>query len=681
MPLSPSGVEALAGPFAAVQSDVLELLASGAALAPVLERLATGVEGILDEGIVSILVVDGRVLRYVATPSLPRAYVASVEGMSITPNLGTCLAAAASRQPVIVEDVTTHPNWAGYAHLATDHGLRACWSTPVLAPSGDVLGTFAVYYRRPMSPPASALGVVAAATALAAIVMRHDLAQRALRVSDERFRQMAETIDDIFWLQDADSRQVLYVSPAFETVVGLPCHVLYENPDAIAARVLPDDRERLMSALANAADRADIEFRIRRPDGGVRWLHGRRLPVFDATGRLTRLVGITHDVTERKQIEHHLLQSQRVETVGTLAAGIAHDLNNVLTPILLAASSLRGDAPAETRESLITAIEDSASRGAALVQQILHFARGADGEAAAISVADVLEDVLRLTRETMGRDVSVCTDVAAGVPAVLCGSTQLHQVVLNLVVNARDAMPEGGRITIAAARAALPPRHGVLPPSRDGYVHLSVRDTGTGIPAELHDRIFDPFYTTKPLGHGSGLGLSIVLAIVGRHHGHVAVESEMGRGTTFHVYLPAAPRDAPTHQAAGAARQKGASAPRARVLVVDDEAAILEVMKVGLGQAGYVIHTAASGSDALELLAAIDGAVDFALLDVMMPGMDGVTLAGIIRERYPRVAIAAATGLPTDQLERRLREAGVCDYLIKPYDAARVSSIIQSRVR
>jgi two-component system cell cycle sensor histidine kinase/response regulator CckA len=674
----PAENDALTGPFAAVQHEVLELLASGAPLDPVLGRLAAGVEALLPEGAVSIQVVNGRYLRYVATPSLPPAYIDAVRGFPITPNLGSCLAAVASGRPVIVENVETHPNWKGYAHLATAHGLHACWSTPVVAPTGEVLGTFAVHYRRPMRPSESSFGIVSAATAMASIVMRHDKAQRALRVSEERFRQMAEAIDDVFWLQDAVSREVLYVSPAFERTTGLTASDLYENPHTVFSMVLPEDRDRLLRALSNVYEPVDVEFRIRRTDGDVRWLHSRRLPVFDAAGRLSRFAGISRDVTERKQLEQHLLQAQRVETLGSIASGIAHDLNNVLTPILMAASSLRDDVPDDMRESLVGAIESSATRGAALVQQILHFARGAENHPVPVDLARVVDEVIRLTRESMGRAITVDVRLPKHLPHVLCESTQLHQVILNLVVNARDAMPTGGLLTISARRDRNAARQNGPPAAPAGYIRLSVSDTGTGIPPELQDRIFDPFYTTKPPGHGSGLGLPTALTIVRRHGGHMSLESELGRGTTFHVYLPAATsKAAPGSDIDGARDEEGK--PRARVLVVDDETAILEVMTVGLGATGYEVHTAASAGDALTVLESLDGAVDVVLLDVMMPGMDGVALAGVIRQRYPAIAVAAATGLPTEQLLQRLRDAGIRDCLTKPYDAAAVRRLIDER--
>src|SRR5690606_16320984 len=274
-------------------------------------------------------------------------------------------------------------------------------------------------------------------------------------------------------------------------------------------------------------------------------------------------------VTERKQLGRHLLQAQRVETLGTIASGIAHDLNNVLTPILMAASSLRDDVADDMRAPHVNAIEASAARCAALVQQILHFARGAESHPVPVDVADVVNEVVRLARDSMGRATTIETSLPADLPPVLCESTQLHQVILNLVVNARDAMAKGGLITIAARRDRLHARHDGAPPSPAGWVRVSVSDTGTGIPPELHDRIFDPFYTTKPPGHGSGLGLPTVLTIVRRHGGHVSLESEMGRGTTFHVQLPAAATKAATPRDLGESRHAGRAHPRARVLVVD----------------------------------------------------------------------------------------------------------------
>lgn len=288
------------GSFSTVQQDVLDLIATGAPLPDVLGRLASGVEALLGDGLVTILVADEGVLRYVAAPSMAPSYVAATDGFPITPNLGSCLAAAASGETVVVEDIASHPNWVGHAHLATSHGLHACWSTPVLSADGNVLGTFAVYYSRPTMPPETARQLVAAATAVASVAMRHEQTQHALRVSEERFRQMADTIDEVFWLQDARTYKVLYVSPAFESIWGLPRSAIYEDVNAALRCALPQDRPAVEAALAVTDRFSEAEFRIRRPDGAVRWLRAKRLPVITPGRPVDALVGVIHDVTERK---------------------------------------------------------------------------------------------------------------------------------------------------------------------------------------------------------------------------------------------------------------------------------------------------------------------------------------------------------------------------------------------
>jgi PAS domain S-box-containing protein len=652
------------GSFSTVQQDVLDLIATGAPLPDVLGRLASGVEALLGEGLVTILVAEEGVLRYVASPSMAPSYVAATDGFPITPNLGSCLAAAASGETVVVEDIASHPNWVGHAHLATSHGLHACWSMPVLSADGNVLGTFAVYYTRPITPPETASQLVAAATAVASVAMRHEQTQHALRVSEERFRQMADTIDEVFWLQDARTYKVLYVSPAFESIWGLPRSAIYEDVNAALRCALPQDRPAVEAALAVTDRFSEAEFRIRRPDGAVRWLRAKRLPVITPGRPVDALVGVIHDVTERKELERQFLQAQRVESLGTLASGIAHDLNNVLTPILMAASALRSGLPDPARADLLKAVEDSARRGAALVQQVLSFARGVEGDYQAVSLADVV----RLMRDTVPRGIDIQTDVADTLPAVLGDTTQLHQVLLNLVLNARDAMPGGGRLTITAEVV-----------DNGQAVCLAVTDTGTGIPLDLQDRIFDPFFTTKPTGYGSGLGLSTVASLVRGHGGRVAVESAPGQGTTFRIHLPVAPVVAPASVAEAATPLAPRDGQGAVVLLVDDEPAILSVVKLGLERFGYRVLTAESGPKALALLQAKRGEVAFVLLDVMMPDMDGIALAHAIAERHPGVAMAAATGLPSEQVLAGLRDAGVVDCLAKPYDVRTVLRLIESR--
>jgi PAS domain S-box-containing protein len=656
------------GSFSTVQQNVFDLIATGAQLPDILGRLASGVEALLGEGLVTILVAEDGVLRYGAAPSVAPAYVAATDGFPIVPNLGSCLAAAASGETVIVEDIASHPYWAGSAHLATSHGLQACWSMPVLSADRDVLGTFAVYYTRPATPPEAARQLVAAATAVAAVAIRHEQTQHALRVSEERFRQMADTIDEVFWLQDAHTFRVLYVSPAFESIWGLPRAALYEDVNAALRCALPEDRHAVEAALAVTDDYSEAEFRIRRPDGSIRWLRAKRLPVQRPGQAVTSLVGVIHDVTERKELERQFLQAQRVESLGTLASGVAHDLNNVLTPILMAASALRTGLPEPARGEMLKAIEDSARRGAALVQQVLSFARGAEGEYRPLSLADVVADVVRLMRDTVPRGIDIATQVPATLPTVLGDTTQLHQVLLNLVVNARDAMPEGGRITITAGAA-----------DGEGTVFLAVSDTGTGIALDIQDRIFDPFFTTKPTGYGSGLGLSTVATLVRGHGGEVSVESTPGQGSTFRITLPVAPDIVTARTADADTRPAVRDGAGAVVLLVDDEPAILSVVKLGLERYGYHVLAAESGPKALALLQARQGQVAFVLLDVMMPDMDGIALAGAIATRYPGVPMAAATGLPSEHVLARLREVGVIDCLTKPYDVRRLLRLIEAR--
>jgi PAS domain S-box-containing protein len=403
-----------------------------------------------------------------------------------------------------------------------------------------------------------------------------------------------------------------------------------------------------------------------RPDGST-------VPVLVGAATLdggpTEGVSFVVDLTQQKKLEQQFFRAQRMESVGTLAGGIAHDLNNVLAPILLSAGLLRGELNDSRQLALLETVQSCAQRGAELVQQVLSFARGVEGRHIVVSPVHVLRDALKVMRDTFPRSIDISFDAPADVWAVLGDPTQLHQVLLNLAVNARDAMPRGGTLELTLENISVDETYASMhvgaQPGR--YVLVSVADTGGGIPLELRDRIFEPFFTTKEVGKGTGLGLSTSAAIVKSHGGFVDVESEVGRGTTFKVFWPAAPSDSMQEEAG-----EPLAAPRGNgelILVVDDEDAVRRAARATLERFGYRAMLAANGAEGVAQYAVHRTEIAATITDMAMPVMDGPSMIVALKAIDPDARIIATSGLATEDGVAKVEQAGVRHFVPKPYTA------------
>ncbi|MGV3659774.1 MAG: PAS domain S-box protein [Prosthecobacter sp.] len=393
-------------------------------------------------------------------------------------------------------------------------------------------------------------------------------------------------------------------------------------------------------------------------------------PVRGSDGTYYGRVWTFHDITQRKNLEAQFLRAQRMESIGTLASGVAHDLNNILTPIMMSVSVLRMKMPEEKREGLFDTIEKSAARGAQIVKQVLTFGRGLEGERHPLQIGMLTTEMEQMIRSTFPKDIAVECVNGPDLWLVLGDATQLHQVLLNLCVNARDAMPAGGRLRLSAANLDIDASYAsMLPEITPGpHVLLEVTDTGSGIPPEILERIFDPLFTTKGVGKGTGLGLSTVHGIVKSHGGLLKVITEPGVGTTFRVYLPAPPDQ---ESIAGAA----ASTPPPKghgelVLVVDDETTITDAARAVLEAHGYQVLLANDATEALVKLTDSPQEVAIVLTDIMMPTMSGVLFVRTLRKINADIPVIASTGVRDQAQLSILKELGMEAVLHKPYDAS-----------
>jgi PAS domain S-box-containing protein len=410
-----------------------------------------------------------------------------------------------------------------------------------------------------------------------------------------------------------------------------------------------------------------------RPISGLR-ADGEEFPIeasisqINADGKRLFTV-IIRDITEKKRLESQFLRAQRMESIGTLAGGIAHDLNNILSPILTATELLQMRTNEEGSLRLLELIQTNALRGSEMIRQVLSFARGVEGDYTTLQPSHLIKEIVRILTDTFPKNIEIRFSLAPGLWTVSGDATQLHQVLMNLCVNARDAMPEGGKLRIEAENVEIDEHYARMNvEARPGrYVRLLVQDSGVGIPREILDKIFDPFFTTKKLGQGTGLGLSTAAGIVRSHGGFINVYSEVDRGTHFTIYLPASqgpPPAAPSPLRPDLPRGNGEC-----ILVVDDEASIREVARETLVTFGYTVMTAQDGTDAIAQFAARASEIQLVLTDMMMPFMDGPATIRALRKLAPSLRIIATSGLKTTPRQAETTSLEIQAFLPKPYTA------------
>ena len=389
--------------------------------------------------------------------------------------------------------------------------------------------------------------------------------------------------------------------------------------------------------------------------------------VRDRTGQPTSILVVNTDITQKKQLEAQFLRAQRLESVGTLASGIAHDLNNVLTPILMSVQLLKIKFPEPQHQPLLKMLESNVKRGAALIKQVLSFARGVEGKKVTLQVRHLILEIEQIVRETFPKSIKFSSDIDSNLWTVSGDATQLHQVLMNLVVNALDAMPNGGTLKTSAKNIYIDENYAQLhiDAQEGNYITIAIADTGTGIAPKTLTRIFEPFFTTKSIGAGTGLGLSTVLGIVKSHGGFIQVYSEVEQGTEFQIYLPAI-------QSTVSQEYSDSDLPLGQgelILVVDDESAIREVTKVSLEIYNYKAITAADGQEAIALYTKHQAEIRVVLTDMMMPIMDGPTTIRTLQQINPDVKVIAVSGLSSSDKLAAAASIGVTDFLSKPFSA------------
>jgi two-component system cell cycle sensor histidine kinase/response regulator CckA len=554
--------------------------------------------------------------------------------------------------------------------LADPGEVRALWQTPPDRAVRDTLHFVdGRVFERHISPHRSGERIIGR------VITYRDItaSMRAERALEEHWSllEKAQEVAQIgSWVAEIDGTARLEWSRETHRIFGLAYPSFGSTFEAFYDYVHPDDRNAVREIGRRAVESGepfDIEHRIVRADGELRWIHERAEPVWGADGRLKRLVGTIQDITGRRRFEEEARQSQKLEAIGRLAGGVAHDLNNALTSIVgyteLALNSLGADH--EARPDVLE-IRRAAGRAESVTRQLLAFSRKQPLQPRVFALGDVVAGIARMLDRFLGERVELIVDVGAEVPPICGDPGQIEQAVVNLAVNARDAMPEGGRLGLTVSAVAVEARtdasHDPIPEGR--YVELAVQDTGAGMTPEIKAHIFEPFFTTKDAGKGTGLGLAMVYGTVKQSGGFISVESEVGHGTTFRLRFP--PAEVPLAATSDESKRGTAAATPRTVLVVEDETAVRNLVMASLGKRGYRVLAAASGQEALTLVKAEGGAIDLLLTDANMPGMTGIELVSALLAEKPSLPVIVMSGF-TEDLPRLVGFEDQITLLPKPF--------------
>jgi two-component system cell cycle sensor histidine kinase/response regulator CckA len=514
-------------------------------------------------------------------------------------------------------------------------------------------------------------------------------AEEALRESEQRFRLMAKTIQDVLWISTPSLDNMIYVSPAYEKVWGRSCEELYESPRSFLDAIHQEDRNQAQALMMTHQSRGlefSQEYRIIKPDGSMSWIHNQAFPVKDEQGKVIMYTGVAKDITERKNLEQQLLLAQKMEAVGRLAGGVAHDFNNLLMAIASYAELIRqkifkGDPLYHYLEDILQATD----RATALTGQLLTFSRQQIVHPRVVDLNLLVRDLKRLLRPLIPEDIELEVITAPDLGMVKADPGYLNQIIMNLVINARDAMPSGGYITLETTEVHLQEsrrtRSGEAPPGP--YVVLKVIDSGIGIDESIQVHIFEPFFTTKEQGKGTGLGLSIVYGITKQSGGYIDLESKPGQGSTFTIYLPRLEDGAELDKTKTSKQRKFRG--EETILLVEDEDVLRSLLAKFMRLHNYTVLEARHGDEALLICEQYQGSIQLMVTDVVMPQMSGRVLADRIRSLRPETKVLYMSGYTEDEVVQR----GVADLSVsflqkpfKPIDLARqVQAVLHPRPR
>lgn len=511
-------------------------------------------------------------------------------------------------------------------------------------------------------------------------------AETLTKESEKLFEELTEAIREVFWMTSVSKNEIVYISRGYEEIWGRSRQSLYDNPISWLESVHPDDRDRVFTNSKEKQINGEYkeEYRIIRPDGQLRWISDRAFPVRNEKGEAVRVAGIAEDITEKKikeeqlkeaeikksELESQLIQAQKLESLGTLASGIAHDFNNILSIIMGHTSvlSLNRENPEKFAQHVF-ALQKAAERGASLVRQLLTFARKTEFRLEFLHLNDIILEIVKLISQTFPKNLVLELDLKENLPKLKMDSNQIHQVILNLCVNARDAMPKGGKLRIETSETDFREiKAGYSKSKADRYVLLRITDNGSGMDEKTKNRIFEPFFTTKEIGKGTGLGLALAYSVIENHKGWIEVKSALGEGTSFSIFLPVQRDKTELTIRSQLSEERAADSGGDEViLLIEDEDLLRDMLCSLLESKGYKVHTAKDGEEGLEKFLIHHSEIRLVFSDLGLPKLGGEEVVKRIRAIHSSVKIILASGFIEPGIKSSLEDLGVNLFLQKPY--------------
>lgn len=669
-----------------LQFEIMEDIACGAPLATVWEKLIRLVEAQIPGAACSLYLLDeaGLYLTLAMGPNLPEGFNQVLKKFRISPQAGSCGTAAFHGKTVLVADASQDELWSDHRDLVLKYGIKACWSTPILSQrlsfsdgSRRVLGTFAVYPDRCGLPDEKFMSLMLRAQHLACLALETDRIKRTETLLSRQSRlllkaQSMAALGCFEW--DIRSGDLTWSDNLYD-IYGVDRQTFIPKVDTFLSMVHPDDREQLRETVEKAIATSSsfrTEERIVRPNGSIRILETFAQVECDEDGSPALLIGACYDVTDRRRMENHLAESQKMEAVGRLAGGLAHDFNNLLTVINGNAALLQGSLFSQQDREAVSEISEAGHRAAELTAQLLAFSRGLPVEPTVVDFNQVVRDCLKWMKRLVGERVEVQLELEPTEFRLEIDLRQLEQLLMNLVLNARDAMSSGGLLRVVTRSRT----GGEAPLPSGPCVELLIQDSGSGIPADVIPNIFEPFFSTKEQGRGTGLGLAVVHGVVTRWSGHIEVASKPDEGTSFTIVLPL------TQKPMVLATSTQTSSPdpsKATILVVEDEPSVRRLVVRLLKANGFTVHVAEHAKAALQMFAGHH--FDALLTDLVMPGMGGRELAEKLRKSHPGLPVLFTSGYSDDLMDLEIEGSGPVSFLKKPFSAVDLPTRLQDLLK